>query len=777
MSSPASDTPTPDATIPASSASASAPLSKAQKQAAKQAALIARSQALLPATAPWTIAVAKSCGRRGVATAPIAAGTTLVDEQAAGWIIRAEMAKEWCAQCFKPIAQATAKTCAGKCSHVYCSNECAADAAPLHQFVCPLLPSLPVIARLCSVEQDMLALVVTLIAGMALEQQQRSGEAATTDASASAAASASSSGSASEVTRWQAAADLVSHMDRAVPAWVSVIEQAMKLLIERYRTLQAAPDSIFAGLRVPDVQTLVNLCARINSNAHALFDNYSSSNSTIGLGLFPLTSILNHSCSPNAAFSPASGGRMIVRALRDIAAGEEICVHYVDLLQSRSERQRELLTDKYFSCACQRCRMEEKSEKLSFPFPVGGEAALSARTVEPVAVPSGTQASVECPVSSAQLWSWLLLGAVQCPACKKPAAAPASAAAATAAGLESDAWLDEDENKKNKKKTKKKTVLAAAAPAAASSSSAAASADCPAVSGSTLDIVAARSQRESTYGLLVWRGSPEELRTKVPAPSAPDSAASALPPQPKSWHCTRHASHRFTGAEAEVGLSGLPPVFRRIATLRSSGQDAEALQLYEAMLSKIAFEIATPGHALMLSLQVNLFNVARALGMRSGASAASSASAGLGRSVAAGFAVLAMMEDTTPEGSVSLEQSDFCVAVASTMLEAIEPASKAGAAAAAAADRQSKLQQVRQLFQRAYDLRAIGCGVHHPRTVSTVVPAAWASEVSIRRRESESGEGWPITLPRHWQQTAVGPQHESAVAASLATSLHSNKAS
>lgn len=191
---------------------------------------------------------------------------------------------------------------------------------------------------------------------------------ASADATSAAVSSSSSSsaGSPSALTRgrWSDVADLVSHLEQADPAWSSVIDSAMKLLIAEYKTLQQQPQqdskpSVFDGLRLPDLQTLCCLCARINNNAHALFDNYSSSNRTIGLGLFPITSILNHSCAPNAIFSPSECGRMMVRALRPIKSGEEITVPYVDLFQNRAEKQRELQQDKHFVCACQRCRIEQ----------------------------------------------------------------------------------------------------------------------------------------------------------------------------------------------------------------------------------------------------------------------------------------------------------------------------------------------------------------------------------------------------------------------------------
>lgn len=50
-----------------------------------------------------------------------------------------------------------------------------------------------------------------------------------------------------------------------------------------------------------DVEEMVELACRVNVNAHGLRDD-SGSNNIIGIGLFPLTSMTNHSCRPNCTF-------------------------------------------------------------------------------------------------------------------------------------------------------------------------------------------------------------------------------------------------------------------------------------------------------------------------------------------------------------------------------------------------------------------------------------------------------------------------------------------
>jgi len=70
-----------------------------------------------------------------------------------------------------------------------------------------------------------------------------------------------------------------------------------------------------------------------NSNSHSLsmaLQPYIH----FGLGLFPLAACVNHSCNPNCTYTNV-GSKLAVRALRDIAEGEELTVNYVDISQDR----------------------------------------------------------------------------------------------------------------------------------------------------------------------------------------------------------------------------------------------------------------------------------------------------------------------------------------------------------------------------------------------------------------------------------------------------------
>lgn len=50
-----------------------------------------------------------------------------------------------------------------------------------------------------------------------------------------------------------------------------------------------------------EVQEVVELACRVNVNAHGFGDDLKP-NSVVGVGLFPLVAMVNHSCRPNCTF-------------------------------------------------------------------------------------------------------------------------------------------------------------------------------------------------------------------------------------------------------------------------------------------------------------------------------------------------------------------------------------------------------------------------------------------------------------------------------------------
>ncbi|GJE85144.1 SET domain-containing protein [Phanerochaete sordida] len=125
-------------------------------------------------------------------------------------------------------------------------------------------------------------------------------------------------------------------------------------------------------------------------------------------GVFATAARLNHGCAPNVNNAwDAARGVLVLRALRDIAAGEELTLGYGALLARREDRRAELRAKFGFECACEVCVLEGKARAASDarreclaalygahlqgaygdPFDGVGEAALALRLLREEGLP------------------------------------------------------------------------------------------------------------------------------------------------------------------------------------------------------------------------------------------------------------------------------------------------------------------------------------------------------------------------------------------------------
>ncbi|TMW39374.1 hypothetical protein DOY81_015546, partial [Sarcophaga bullata] len=76
---------------------------------------------------------------------------------------------------------------------------------------------------------------------------------------------------------------------------------------------------------------------------------------TLLRGLFPLTAVMNHECTPNASHYFGKSCLVVVRAARFIPKGGEITTTYTKILWSNLTRCIFLRMTKNFTCDCVRC--------------------------------------------------------------------------------------------------------------------------------------------------------------------------------------------------------------------------------------------------------------------------------------------------------------------------------------------------------------------------------------------------------------------------------------
>ncbi|GAV76218.1 SET domain-containing protein/zf-MYND domain-containing protein [Cephalotus follicularis] len=91
--------------------------------------------------------------------------------------------------------------------------------------------------------------------------------------------------------------------------------------------------------------------SKLACNAHTICD---SELRPLGTGLYPVVSIINHSCLPNAVLV-FEGRLAVVRAVHHILKGAEVSISYIETAGSTVTRQKALREQYHFTCRCPRC--------------------------------------------------------------------------------------------------------------------------------------------------------------------------------------------------------------------------------------------------------------------------------------------------------------------------------------------------------------------------------------------------------------------------------------
>lgn len=106
-------------------------------------------------------------------------------------------------------------------------------------------------------------------------------------------------------------------------------------------------------LQIPDIniKEIAENFSKFACNAHTICDVELR---PIGTGLYPVISILNHSCFPNAVLT-FEGKLAVIRAVQRIPKNTEVLISYIDTAGSTMTRQKTLEEQYFFICSCPRC--------------------------------------------------------------------------------------------------------------------------------------------------------------------------------------------------------------------------------------------------------------------------------------------------------------------------------------------------------------------------------------------------------------------------------------
>ena len=272
-----------------------------------------------------------SNGRHAVAKHAISRGSVLLAERpTCNPLIRARYAQEICANCLNPCD--TTYKCSTCGLVVYCSSQCQAQFAHIHDLECKLTTRLPSICTQGDVDLDLIRLASRVCLCRELSDYSKE-----------------------EYTRIE---NLLTHQNQFTSAWSSTVFDVCETVSDLLKSKGFLPMKSRTFVENTTSDMLFGLCCRINVNSYGYRDD---SNADIAIAVLAnMGAVVNHSCCPSAVFN-AHGPTMQIRALRNLEQGEEISISYIDLFQSRSARVSELQATKFFTCKCKRCTSSLRS--------------------------------------------------------------------------------------------------------------------------------------------------------------------------------------------------------------------------------------------------------------------------------------------------------------------------------------------------------------------------------------------------------------------------------
>ncbi|CAI9291772.1 unnamed protein product [Lactuca saligna] len=133
--------------------------------------------------------------------------------------------------------------------------------------------------------------------------------------------------------------DLVSH--------ISEVEEMQLVLYAQMASLV----NIILQWSTLNIKEIAENFSKLACNAHTICD---SELIPLGTGLYPIVSIINHSCSPNSVLV-FEGRIATVRAMQTIPKGSEVLISYIETAGSTMTRQKALKDQYFFICSCPRC--------------------------------------------------------------------------------------------------------------------------------------------------------------------------------------------------------------------------------------------------------------------------------------------------------------------------------------------------------------------------------------------------------------------------------------
>ncbi|XP_008233908.1 PREDICTED: histone-lysine N-methyltransferase ASHR1 [Prunus mume] len=232
-------------------------------------------------------------------------------------------AESRCDACFE---SSNLKKCSACQVVYYCSNSCQKSEWKLHRLECEALSKLHKERRMAVTPS--IRLMIKLYLRTKLQTEKVS--------------------PASAMDNYKLVEALVAHM--------SEIDEKQLVLYAQMANLV----SLILQWPGINIKEIAENFSKLACNAHTICD---SELRPLGTGLYPVISIINHSCLPNSVLL-FEGRSAVVRAVQRIPKGAEVLISYIETAGSTLTRQKALKEQYLFTCTCPRCSKGGKCDDI-----------------------------------------------------------------------------------------------------------------------------------------------------------------------------------------------------------------------------------------------------------------------------------------------------------------------------------------------------------------------------------------------------------------------------
>ncbi|ORY92201.1 hypothetical protein BCR43DRAFT_497957 [Syncephalastrum racemosum] len=275
-------------------------------------------------------------GRNVVATSLLKRGSVVTTSQPLGAVPLKANRHEFCNYCFRKLGQQYPPAALQRCSRCkaayFCDMQCFKNAwLSYHQFVCQ-----PPAANDTQDENNE-------------DQEDQELDLEMTERVALNVARYEERRAAQPTVEEEVEDETVEVTMEAFSSLMEHREDHPKHLLAHYE--QVARTALAKSYIKASAEDLIRYQCRFRCNNFAIYDEQLF---TIGEGTYPVASLFNHTCRPNAAII-FDGALLVIKAIEDILPGQEVSIAYVDVAHARQPRLQSLQDKYFFTCTCPRC--------------------------------------------------------------------------------------------------------------------------------------------------------------------------------------------------------------------------------------------------------------------------------------------------------------------------------------------------------------------------------------------------------------------------------------